>query len=87
MPASIKWRHLGHLKYFSRTASPFFTVVAEIEVSSQDDMANPQGIKMFAVERHGLPEDFVHFSALCGVQSSPIVFSSNRAFMYGPLQG
>ena len=39
----------------------------------QEDMANPQGIKVFAVERHGLPEDFVSLPALCGVRSSPLV--------------
>ena len=51
-------------------------------------MANPQDMKMFPVERHGrLPEDFVYFRALCGVQSSPFVFAPNRAFACGPLQG
>ena len=38
--------------------------MAEIEVSPQEERANPQGIKMFAVGRHGLPEDFVYF-VLC----------------------
>ena len=47
--------------------------MAEMEVSPQKQMANPQGLKVFAVERHGLPEDFVSFPALCGVQSSPRV--------------
>ena len=28
-------------------------------------MANPQGMKVFAVERHGFPKDFVPFPALC----------------------
>ena len=41
--------------------------MAEMEVSPQEEMANPQGTKMFAVEKHGLPEDFVPFRALCGV--------------------
>ena len=60
--------------------------MAEIEVSPQDDMANPQGLKTFAVERHGFPEDFVSFRALYDMQSSPLVFSQNRAFMCGTLQ-
>ena len=30
--------------------------MAEMEVSPQDEMANPQGMKVFAVERHGFPE-------------------------------
>ena len=73
MPASMKWRHLGHLQLFSRVVA----VVAEMEVSPQEEMANPQGMKVFAVERPGLPEDFVYFPALCGVQSSPLVFALN----------
>ena len=40
--------------------------MAEMEVNPQEKMANPQGIKVFAVERPGLPEDFVYFPALCG---------------------
>ena len=58
-----------------------------MDVSPQDEMANPQGMKMFTVERHELPEDFVYFRTLCGVQSSPLVFAPNRAFVCGPLQG
>ena len=63
------------------------TVVVEMDASPQDEMANPQGMKMFAFERHGLPKDFVCFRTLCGVQSSPLVFAPNRAFVYGLLQG
>ena len=61
-------------------------VMAEMEVSAQDKMANPQGIKVFAVERHGLSEDFVPFPALCGLQSSPLVFVPNKPIVWGPLQ-
>ena len=60
--------------------------MAEMEVSPQEEMANPQAIKVFAVERPGLPEDFVHFPPLCGVQSSPLVFAPNLPFVRGPLQ-
>ena len=60
--------------------------MAEMEVSPQEEMANPQGIEVFAVERPGLPEDFVSFPVLCGVQSSPLVFASNLPFVRGPLQ-
>ena len=60
--------------------------MAEVEVSPQEGMANPQGIKVFAVERHGLPEDFVYFRSPCGVQSSPVVFVPNRPIVWGPLQ-
>ena len=43
--------------------------MAEMEVNPQEEMANPQGMKVFTAERPGLPEDFVSFPALCGVQS------------------
>ena len=43
------------------------TATAEMDVSPQEKMANPQYMKAFAVERHVLPEDFVSFRALCGV--------------------
>ena len=60
--------------------------MVEIEVSPQEEIANPQGMKVFAVERPGLPEDFVSFPALCGVQSLPLVFSPNLSIVWGPLQ-
>ena len=59
--------------------------MAEMEVSPQEEMANPQGMKVFAVERPELPEDFVYFSALCEVQSSPLVFVPKRPIVWGPL--
>ena len=59
--------------------------MAEMEVSPQEEMANPQGMKMFAFERPGLPEDFVSFAALCGVQSSPLVFAPNLPFVKAAL--
>ena len=69
MSASMKWRYLGYLQLLSKAVA----AMAEMEVSPQEEMANPQGMKVFAAERPGLPEDFVHFPALCGVQSSPLV--------------
>ena len=50
----------GHLQLLSKAVA----AMAEMEVSPQEEMANPQGTKVFAVERCGLPEDFVSFSAL-----------------------
>ena len=41
--------------------------MAEMEVIPQQGMANPQVVKMFAVERYGLPEDFLNFPALSGI--------------------
>ena len=78
MSASMKWRYLGHLQLLSKAVA----AIAEMEVSPQGEMANP---KVFAVERPGLPEDFVYFPALCGVQSSPLVFAPNLPFGGGPL--
>ena len=82
MSASMKWRYLGHLQLLSKTVA----ALAEMEVSPQEEMANPQGLKVFAIERPGLPEDFVSFPALCGVQSSPLVFAPNLSSVRGPLQ-
>ena len=58
----------------------------KMEVSPQEEIANPQGMKMFVVERPGLPEDFVYFSSLCEVQSPPLVFAPNLPIVWGPLQ-
>ena len=60
MSATMKWCHVGHLQLLSRAV----TVMAEMEVSPQEEMANLQGMKVFVVERHGLPEDFVSFPAV-----------------------
>ena len=60
--------------------------MAEMEVSPKEERANPQGMKAFAVERPEIPEDFVYFPALCGVQSSPLVFAPNLPIVWGALQ-
>ena len=73
---------MGHLQLLSNAV----VVMVEMEFSPQEDMANPQGMKVFTVERPGLPEDFVSFPALCGVQSSPLLFAPNLPFVRGPLQ-
>ena len=70
----MKWRYLGQLQLLARAVAG----MAEMEVSPQEKMANPQGIKVFAVEKPGIPEQFVFFPALCGVQSLPLVFVPNR---------
>ena len=61
------------------------TGMAEVEVSPQEEMANPQDMKVFVLERHELPEDLVSFRALCGGQLSLLVFAPNRAIIWGPL--
>ena len=60
--------------------------MAGMEVSPQEEMTDPQGMQVLAAERPGLPENFVSFPALCGVQSSPLVFAPNLPFARGPLQ-
>ena len=60
--------------------------MAEMEVSPQEKMANPQGMEVFAVERPGFLDFFLSFPALCGVQSSPLVFVPNRPIVWDPLQ-
>ena len=82
MFASTKWRYLGRLQLLSKAVA----ALVEMEVSPQEEMAIPEGMKVFAVERPGLSEDFVYFPALCGVQSSPLVFAPNLPFVRGPLQ-
>ena len=60
MSASMKWRYLGHLKLLLKAVA----AMAEMKVSPQEKMANPQGTKVFTVERRGLSVDFVPFPAL-----------------------
>ena len=67
------------MQLFSRVVP----AMAEMEVSPQEEMANPQRTKVFAVERPGLPEDFVSFPVLCGLQSSPLVFAPNLPICLG----
>ena len=79
MSASMKWRYLGNLQLLLKAVA----VMAEMEVSPQEEMVNPQGMEVFAVERPGLPEDFVSFPALCGVQSSPLVYLPRICRLFG----
>ena len=60
--------------------------MAEMDVSPREDMANPQRMKAFTVEKQRLPEDFVYFPTLRRVPSSPLVFVQNRPIVWGPLQ-
>ena len=82
MSASMKWRHLGHLQLLSRAVA----IIAEVLVSPPEKMANMQEMKVFAVERHELPEDSGYFPTLCGLQSSLLVFVQNRPIVWGSLQ-
>ena len=78
--------YLDYLQLLQLLTRAVVAVMAEMKVSPQEEMANPQGMKVFAVESHGLPEDFVSFPALCGVQSSPLVFVPNRPIVWSPVQ-
>ena len=46
----MKWRYLDHLQLLSKTVA----AMAEMEVNPQEEMANPQGMKVYAVEKPGL---------------------------------
>ena len=60
-------------------AKSFTAAVANIVVRPKDEMTSPYGgMNVFARDR--LPKGLVSFRALCGVQSSPLVFAPNRAF-------
>ena len=48
-------------------------IIAEMQVSPPEKMANMQEMKVFAVERHELPENSGYFPAVCGLQSSLLV--------------
>ena len=45
----MEWRYLGHLQLLSKAVA----VSAEGEISPQEEMANPQGMKLFAVRDMG----------------------------------
>ena len=76
----------NEMALFGPFAAKAVAAMAEMEVGPREEMTNPQGMKVFAVERPGLPEDFVSFPAMCGVESSPLVFAPNLPFVRGPLQ-
>ena len=78
----MKWRYLGCLQLLSKAVA----AMADMEASPQEEMANSQGMKVFVVEGPELPEDFVYFPDLCGVQSSPLVFAPNLPIVWDPLQ-
>ena len=44
--------------------------MAEMEVSPQEEMANAHEMKMFAVERHGLPDFFFLLCVECNRRHS-----------------
>ena len=82
MSASMKWRYLGHLQLSSKAVA----AMADMKISPQEKIAETQGMKVFAVESSGLPEDFVYFPAMCRVQSSPLILAPNLPIVWGPLQ-
>ena len=62
-------------------------MVTQRGVYPLDERANPPGLKVLAIERHGFLEDFVSFRTLYSVQSFPPIFASNHAFECGSLPG
>ena len=47
------------------------------EVCPRDEIADPPGMAVLPVDRHGFTECFVSFCTLCGVQSSLVIFAPN----------
>ena len=72
MSASMKWRYLGYLQLLSKAVA----AMVEMEVSPKEEMANPQGMKVFVVERPGLPEDFVSCSVWSAIVATRICSES-----------
>ena len=60
--------------------------MAQKEVFPPDEIADPPGTAVLPIDRHGFAEGFVFFRKLCGVQSSLVRFSPNRAIVWGPPQ-
>ena len=59
--------------------------MAEMEISLQEEMADPQEWKCSPLR----DLDFLKISCiflLCGVQSSPLVFAPNLPIVWSPLQ-
>ena len=77
MSASMKWRYLDHLQLLSNTVA----AMAEMEASPQEEMANPQGMKVFAVERPELSEKFTHRTTQLKI-TRVNSFSHNSAVSY-----
>ena len=72
----------GHLQLLSKVVA----AMAEMEVSSQEEMPSPKAMKVFAVERSGLCEDFVSFPALCVECNRRHSYLLRLPFVRGPLQ-
>ena len=83
--ASVKWRYLGHLQLLSKAKHSLTAMVKE-EVCPRDEIADPPGMAVLLIGIYGFDEGLVSFRTLCGVQSSLVRFSPNRAIAWGPLQ-
>ena len=80
MSASMKWRHLGHLQLLSKAVA----AIAEMQVSPQEEMGNPQGMKVFALRDLGFLKISCLF-LLC-VECNRRHSFPNLPFVRGPLQ-
>ena len=84
MFSSTKWRHLGHLQQLPIAEHPL-AAMAQNEVCPQDEIADPLGMNVFSIDRHGFAEVFVLFRTPCGVKSAAARFARNRELECGPL--
>ena len=73
------------MQLFSK-AKHYLTAMAQKEICPRDEIADPTGMAVLPIGRHGFAEGFVSFRTLCGVQSSLVRFAPNRAIAWGPPQ-
>ena len=62
------------------------TAMAKKEVCPRDELADPPGMAVLPNDTYGFGEGLVSFRTLCGVQSSLVRFTPNRAIAWGPPQ-
>ena len=82
----MRWRHLDHLQPLSRTKHSLIAM-AQNDVCPRDEIADPPGMNVFLIDRHGFADGFVSFRTLCSVQSAAEIFARNRRLECGPLSG
>ena len=58
-------------------AKLYLSAMAQNEICPRDEIANPPGMPVLPIDRHGFAEGFVSFHTLCGVQSSLVIFAPN----------
>ena len=81
----MKWHYLGHLQLLSK-AKHSLTAMAKKEVCPRDEIADPPGMAVLAIDIDGFDKGLVSSRTLCGVQLSLVRFAPNRAIAWGAPQ-